>query len=465
MPVELVLPSLFLEQLRESGGAAIADLLLQAADVDDAELLETLASAVYERSWEKLHCGRWKDVLPVWRQAFGFASFLQAKCLLQHEQPLKCLKMLDMCLMMAGPFAPPETPKLINEVEKQIINAGQLLKPRLDDEMLSIGDEMVAQRPQLKFPVQRMEMPTLEFFRHHVMLQNEPVILTGAMEFWPALGRAAGPDRAWKNVTYLRRVAGLRTVPVEVGSSYMGDDWGQELMTLNEFLNRHIIPLLAKNKSVTSIDDTRSHPSLSKKVGYLAQHRLFDQIPALRRDIIVPDYCTVQRVDDAQDEEDEDITINCWFGPGGTVSPLHFDPKDNLLCQVVGTKYVRLYAQEESEKLYPTEGLLSNTSQVQVEDLDDEKFPQFCHAKYLECVLHEGEMLYIPLKCWHYVKSLSTSYSQIRCREHIARVGNLRRLWLRTSKGTEDKALDGMCMWLKQEVQDDLVLPDEEDIR
>lgn len=82
--------------LRDAGGAAIADLLLRAVDVEDAELLETLASAAYERSWEKLHCGSWKEVSPVWRQAFGLASVLQASCLLRHEQPFKCLRMLDM---------------------------------------------------------------------------------------------------------------------------------------------------------------------------------------------------------------------------------------------------------------------------------------------------------------------------------------------------------------------------------
>ncbi|KAG1695624.1 hypothetical protein DVH05_019363 [Phytophthora capsici] len=398
-------PSLLL-QLRDSGGAAIADLLQRAANSEDEELVETLAIAAYERSWEKLHCGSWKDVLPVWREAFGVASVLQARCLMHRKQFVECLRMLDMCIMMAGPMAPPETHKLIASVE-ELLRKGKeqdlpngspsrrFKRPRLEMEGVQrLGGNV--KEPVLMFPVRRLEMPTLEEFRN-VMLQSEPVVITGAMEFWPALGRAAGLERAWADVKYLRHVAGLRTVPVEVGSSYLGDDWGQELMTLNEFLDRHIIPPVENVQGISP-----------KTLGYLAQHRLFDQIPALGRDILTPDYCTVQREDE---DNDEDITINSWFGPEGTVSPLHFDPKDNVLCQVVGTKYLRLYAPEESEKLYPIEGLLSNTSQVQVEDPDYEQFPAFRSAKYVECVLREGEMLYIPPKYWHYVKSLSTSFS------------------------------------------------------
>jgi [protein]-arginine 3-hydroxylase / protease len=125
---------------------------------------------------------------------------------------------------------------------------------------------------------------------------------------------------------------------------------------------------------------------------------------------MTPDYCTLQR-DGVADEEDDDITVNAWFGPQNTVSPLHFDPKDNLLCQAVGSKYLRLYAPSESDKLYPVEGLLSNTSQVDVEHADPLKFPLVQAAPYTECVLHAGEMLFIPPRYWHFVRSLSTSFS------------------------------------------------------
>ena len=48
---------------------------------------------------------------------------------------------------------------------------------------------------------------------------------------------------------------------------------------------------------------------------------------------------------------------------------------------------------------------------VDIEDPDYEKYPLFETAIYKECILKAGEMLYIPKKHWHFVKSLSVSFS------------------------------------------------------
>lgn len=76
------------------------------------------------------------------------------------------------------------------------------------------------------------------------------------------------------------------------------------------------------------------------ETAYLAQHQLFDQIPGLRRDILTPDYCALLLADEEGEAGADSVAINAWFGPGGTVSPLHNDPFHNLLAQVVGTKRV-----------------------------------------------------------------------------------------------------------------------------
>ena len=124
----------------------------------------------------------------------------------------------------------------------------------------------------------------------------------------------------------------------------------------------------------------------------------------MQEDIIIPTYCCLG--------DNEDVNINAWFGPKGTVSPLHYDPKHNFLCQVMGQKYIRLYSPHLTSSLYPHEShLLENTSQVDVENPDFEKFPLFKDLPYLELVLEPGEMLYMPPKYWHFVKSLSISFS------------------------------------------------------
>lgn len=66
----------------------------------------------------------------------------------------------------------------------------------------------------------------------------------------------------WSDPEYLLRTAGIRTVPIEIGSRYTEEDWTQRLVSFSEFLESYVL------------SDDRG----SLGVGYLAQHGLFDQV-------------------------------------------------------------------------------------------------------------------------------------------------------------------------------------------
>lgn len=51
--------------------------------------------------------------------------------------------------------------------------------------------------------------PSLENFLRNYFLPGVPVILTDSINHWPAM-------KNWSDIAYLQRVAGHRTVPVEV---------------------------------------------------------------------------------------------------------------------------------------------------------------------------------------------------------------------------------------------------------
>ncbi|CAF1313960.1 unnamed protein product [Adineta ricciae] len=205
--------------------------------------------------------------------------------------------------------------------------------------------------------IERVHCPSIEQFLTCYIQAKKPVILVGCMDHWPAMQK-------W-SFDYLIQLAGDRTVPIELGSRYSDDDWTQKLMTIADFVNQY-----CKQRS--------------SRRGYLAQHPLLDQIPDLKKDICIPDYCYIS----SDENEDEDIDLNAWIGPKQTISPLHNDPKQNLLAQVVGEKYIRLYDPIYSSQLYALGStMLNNTSSIDVENPDYERFPLFKDVPYLEFIL------------------------------------------------------------------------------
>ncbi|XP_070940386.1 bifunctional peptidase and arginyl-hydroxylase JMJD5 isoform X4 [Macaca nemestrina] len=302
------------------------------------ECLQT-SEVILDYSWEKLNTGTWRDVDKDWRRVYAIGCLLKALCLCQAPEDATAvataLRVCDMGLLMGT--------AILGDI---LLKVAAILQTHLPGKRPAHGS--TPEQPctkkaktdygsipdvNLERTVPRLHRPSLQHFREQFLVPGRPVILKGVADHWPCMQK-------W-SLEYIQGIAGCRTVPVEVGSRYTDEEWSQTLMTVNEFISKYIV----------------------------------NEIPELKQDISIPDYCSLG------DGEEEEITINAWFGPQGTISPLHQDPQQNFLVQ------------------------------VDVENPDLEKFPEFAKAPFLSCILSPGEILFIPVKHWHYVRALDLSFS------------------------------------------------------
>lgn len=97
-----------------------------------------------------------------------------------------------------------------------------------------------------------------------------------------------------------------------------------------------------------------------------------------------------------------------WFGPAGTVTPLHHDVVNVMLVQVYGRKLVRLISPLETHCVYNDVGVFSKVDPT-APDLD--AFPRYAQVRPFHVLLEPGQALFIPVGWWHHVTALDTSMS------------------------------------------------------
>lgn len=356
----------------------------------------TMVSALKDHLWEVVNTGHFSKVNKVHRQLLTLTS-LEKAILLLIKSHLKWIDPDDACeksmweldngLLLGCPLPHADYSNISSDC-LTILQNETSAKFNNTFNASSFDTKDDSRMPNEHCDLEILERPSIQHFKENYFNKSQPLILRNCMSQWPAMIK-------WNQVNYLLDVCQNRVVPIEIGKNYTNDEWSQDLVKFEDFFRRQFL-------------DDNFDPQ-TKRIEYLAQHNLFDQIPVLRNDIMTPEYCCMTN---RQGDGEIDVDIKAWLGPKGTISPMHIDEKQNLLCQVFGSKSIILAAPKDSSNLYPFDGdMLKNTSQIDAECLDFERFPLLRNVQFYKFTLHRGEMLFIPSKWWHFVRSLSNSFS------------------------------------------------------
>jgi hypothetical protein len=261
------------------------------------------------------------------------------------------------------------------------LQAGGRLKNRLKkhDWVLDIHRTLNRQTPNGEV-VQRRHRLTREEFYPPYYLNNKPVIITGMLDDWPALSK-------W-NLAYFKERFGDRQVQVQTGRSNDADyernaAQHRQTMTMREYVHK------VETAGVTNDFYMTANNTSSNR---LALTELWQDIGR------IPEYLDPASPDDGF----------MWFGPAGTRTPFHHDLTNSFMCQVMGRKRVKLIPSCELPYVYNN---FHCYSQVDGYHIDYDKFPLMRNVQILDCELQPGDMLFIPVGCWHYVEGLETSVS------------------------------------------------------
>jgi hypothetical protein len=291
----------FLEDLRSAAQNLLAGISTKASCIK--------LQAIMDDASKKMLSTPKGPPLAGWIRLYTDAAILKSLADVDATSAIQSLETLDRAIIICG-LAGARLEmilSLINAIQRQYfsgpslaVTLGVVSKPFRREIQLSSSHHKI---PCLS------ESPSLLVFQSN--LADGPFIIRGYAQDWPAMR-----EHPWWSAAYLRFVSGPgRIVPVEIGKDYRADGWTQMLMPWDDFL------------STLDLTDQLS-PQASTHCYYLAQHNLFMQFPALRDDIIIPDYvyASVTSPDFPRYRppgNDEQLVLNTWLGPGGTMSPAH----------------------------------------------------------------------------------------------------------------------------------------------
>ena len=255
-------------------------------------------------------------------------------------------------------------------------NFVQLLKKL--ESILEINRQLAELSPSFGKIERRSRLSRAEFLENYYA-KNAPVIITEMMENWRAMS-------LWSPM-YLKKHYG--SAPVEIQTNRNSDPEYE----IN--CNQH-----KKTVKMSDYVDLVLRGGETNDYYMVANNRNLERedLKGLMDDIeMFPEFLDGSKIDS---------TVFFWFGPAGTITPLHHDPVNLMMAHVSGRKQWRLISPNQTPLLYNYIGVFSK---VDLENPDYNKYPLFRKVKYIDVVLEPGEVIFIPVGWWHQVKALDTS--------------------------------------------------------
>jgi hypothetical protein len=208
-----------------------------------------------------------------------------------------------------------------------------------------------------------------------------PVVITDLARDWPALQRWSPAD--------LKARFGHLDVEIQDGRNADPNYEENKLAhrrtaRLGEFVDRVLAGGPTNDYYMTANNEALRRPELAPLLADIGS---------------LPSYCDASQLERLS---------SFWFGPAGTVTPLHHDTLMLFHTQIVGRKRWRFISPMETPRLYNHHGVFSP---IDVERPDLVRHPDFALTRLLEVVVEPGETVFLPLAWWHQVTSLDVSLS------------------------------------------------------
>jgi hypothetical protein len=208
-----------------------------------------------------------------------------------------------------------------------------------------------------------------------------PVVLTDVTFDWPAMQRWSPQD--------LKQRFGHLEVEIQAERSanarYEVDKLRHKRsVCLADFVDRVLQAGVSNDEYLTANNELLRRPEFAP---------LLDDIGSL------PAVCDRSRLAERS---------SFWFGPAGTVTPLHHDTLMLFHTQVVGRKRWRFVSPLQTPRVYNHFEVYSD---VNLDALDLARHPDFAGVRVLDVVVEPGETMFLPLAWWHQVSSLDVSLS------------------------------------------------------